>query len=193
MRTDISGNHRCSIRVRGYDYSQAGAYFLTLCTHERACFFGKFLDGKMALNDAGRMVESCWQNIPDHFPHANLDEFIIMPNHIHGIIALTDMDGTNCYRRGEKCFAPTTTTTITTTTTPHIQPKGTSKTIGSIVRGLKIGVTKWMRQNTAIRDVWQSNYWERIIRNEDEMNRIRQYILDNPAQWDMDRNNPNTM
>ena len=105
------------------------------------------------------------------------------------------MDETNVYRKGEKCFAPTTTTTITTTitttTTPHIQPKGTSKTIGSIVRGLKIGVTKWMRQNTAIRDVWQRNYWEHIIRNDDEMNRIRQYILDNPAQWDMGRNNPN--
>ena len=191
MRTDISGNHRRSIRVKDYDYSQAGAYFITICTHDRACLFGKIVDGKMTLNDAGRMAESCWQDIPDHFSHADLDEFVIMPNHIHGIIMLTDKDGTNgycrdekCYCRGEKFFAPTTA---------HVKPKGTSKTVGSIVRGFKIGVTKWMRHNTTIRDVWQRNYWEHIIRNDDEMDRIRQYILDNPAQWDMDRNNPNAV
>ena len=191
MRTDISGNHRRSIRVKDYDYSQAGAYFITICTHDRACLFGKIVDGKMTLNDAGRMAESCWEDIPDHFPHADLDEFVIMPNHIHGTIILTDKDGTNgyCrgekyYCRGEKFFAPTTA---------HGKPKGTSKTVGSIVRGFKIGVTKWMRQNTTIRDVWQRNYWEHIIRNDDEMDRIRQYILDNPAQWDMDKNNPNAV
>ncbi len=150
MRPHLSRNHRRSIRVRGYDYSQAGAYFITICTYERACLFGKIVDGKMTLNDAGRMVESCWQDIPDHFPHADLDEFVIMPNHIHGIIALRDMDETNGYRRGEKFFAPTITTA-------YVQPKKTSKTVDSIVRGFKIGVIKCMWQNTAVRDVWQRN------------------------------------
>ena len=90
------------------------------------------------------------------------------------------MNKTNMARRGEKFFAPTIA--------PH--PRGTSKTIGSTVRGFKIGVTKWMRQNRSVQHVWQRNYYERIVRNDDELNRIREYIVGNPTQWESDRENP---
>jgi len=107
----------------------------------------------MILNDAGNIANECWSDIPTHFPNVFLHEFIVMPNHIHGIIEL----------------------------------KEPSKTIGSIVRGFKIGVTKWMRQNTNVFNVWQRNYWEHIIRNENEYNRIAQYINSNPKNWEQDQ------
>ncbi len=201
MRYDPKRHHRRSIRLKGYDYSGAGAYFLTICTQNRECLFGKIVNGKMVLNDAGQAADECWRNIPHHFPHAVLDEYVIMPNHIHGIIFLKNTGavgaktmggnvgakytnvGTNV---GAKNFSPLRGRTHAPRAGIH--PRGTSKTIGSIVRGFKIGVTKWMRQNTHVKTVWQRNYWEHIVRDENELNRIRQYIIDNPAKWELDRN-----
>ena len=82
--------NRRSIRLQGYDYSQAGAYFVTICTQNKECLFGDIANGKMVLNDAGRMAEKCWCDIPVHFPHAGLDEWVIMPNHVHGILSIVD-------------------------------------------------------------------------------------------------------
>ena|GEM_PF-93119 len=191
---------RRSIRLQGYDYSQSGAYFVTICTRNRACLFGKIIDGEMELNDAGRMVEKCWYEIPAHFPHAQLDEFAVMPNHVHGIVGITNdacTNGANIGANGgmdtgmniganvgAKNFSPLRNA-------PQQRSNSTSRTIGSIVRGFKIGVTKWMRQHTTVRDVWQRNYWEHIVRNDHELNKIREYIINNPAQWAMDRENPN--
>ncbi|MDT8423033.1 MAG: transposase, partial [Desulfuromonadales bacterium] len=86
-------HQRRSIRLRDYDYSRAGAYFVTLCTFQRACLFGEVVDGEMRLNEAGRTVQKCWDDIPDHFPHVELDAFVVMPNHVHGIVVITDTDG----------------------------------------------------------------------------------------------------
>nr|WP_235269774.1 transposase [Geoalkalibacter subterraneus] len=166
--------NRRSIRLQGYDYSQAGAYFVTVCTQNRECLFGDIVNGEMRLNEAGNIARQCWDDIPIHFPHVDLDEFVIMPNHIHGIVVITG-------NVGAKNFSPLPQTT---------RPCGTSKTIGSIVRGFKIGVTKWMRNNTSIYAVWQRNYWEHIVRNEPELNRIREYIHNNTAQWEMDKLHP---
>jgi putative transposase len=170
MKYNPEIHHRRSIRLRGYDYSQAGAYFVTICTQNRECLFGDMMDGEMLLNDAGNIVHQCWDDIPNHFPHVDLDEFGVMPNHVHGIIMIVDSPSV-----GAKNFSPL---------------PGTSKTIGSIVRGFKIGVTKWMRNNTLIHDVWQRNYWEHIVRDESELNRIREYIRNNPVQWELDRLHP---
>jgi REP element-mobilizing transposase RayT len=162
--------------LKGYDYSQTGAYFVTICTRNRACLFGDIADGKMVLNGAGHAAADCWYTIPEHFPHAQLGAFMVMPNHIPGILFIVGA------AVGAKNFSP-----------PQRgqRPRGTSKTIGSIIRGFKIGVTRWMRRNTAVEHVWQRNYYERVIRNEDELNHIRQYIEGNPAQWESDRENPN--
>ena len=172
--------NRRSIRLKGYDYSRCGAYFVTICTLNRKCLFGDVVDGLMQLNDAGRMVQKCWCAIPDHFPHAQLDQFVVMPNHVHGIIMITNTTGAIV---GAKNFSPLRDAS-------RSRPCGTSRTIGSIVRGFKIGVTKWMRKHTNVNDVWQRNYWERIIRNDDELRCIREYIVNNPMKWHLDRENP---
>jgi len=219
-------HHRRSIRLKGYDYSQAGLYFVTICCQKRACLFGEIINGEMVLNDAGKIANQCWLEIPNHFPDAKLLEHIIMPNHIHGIIELAE---------AEKKSPDNTTNTIPENNNDNIGAKnishennvenigaknishennndnnGTknishennvenigaknisplqspSKTIGSIVRGFKIGVTKWMRQNTDIYDVWQRNYYEHIIRNEQSYQNISQYIINNPAKWNDDK------
>ena len=167
---------RQSLRLKGYDYSRSGAYFVTICTHNRRCLFGEIKDADMVLNQAGVAASECWRKIPEHFPQVELDAYVIMPNHVHGILVINETVGA-------KNFSPL----------PSGRPRGTSKTIGSVVRGYKIGVTKWMRQNTTACNVWQRNYYEHIIRNETELNRIREYIRNNPAQWDTDRENPRGM
>jgi len=90
MPYDPTRHHRRSIRLKGYDYSQAGAYFVTICTQDRACLFGKVVNGEMRLNDAGRMVLAEWNMLPERFPHVVLDAFVVMPNHVHGIVVITN-------------------------------------------------------------------------------------------------------
>jgi len=172
MKFNPDIHHRKSIRLRGYDYSQAGLYFITICTHERLPLFGKIDDGKMVTNDAGLVAKKCWQEIPDHFPQIILDGFVVMPNHIHGIIEIRDTVGA-------KNLLPLQNVE---TAMKH----GTSKTVGSIVRGFKIGVTKWFREHTDIHQVWQRNYHEHIIRNEEAYLNISEYIEYNPEQWQED-------
>jgi len=157
---------------------QPGAYFVTVCTRERECLFGHVVNHEMRSNDAGEVARRCWEDIPDHFPLVELDAFVIMPNHVHGIILITE----SC--TGEKSFAPTFAPTTTTA------PQSPSRTIGSIVRGFKIGVTKWFRANSDVYSVWQRGYYEHVVRNEGELTAIREYILSNPARWDEDENNP---
>ncbi|HPS31292.1 MAG TPA: hypothetical protein PLZ43_13620 [bacterium] len=171
-------HHRRSIRLRDYDYSQNGAYFVTVVAKNRENLFGEIENGEMILNDTGRMVLHCWEQISEHFPDVEIDECCVMPNHFHGVFLIN----CNCRgvdRKGEKSFAPTDTD----------MNSGTSKTVGSIVRGFKIGVTKWARKNLEIIDVWQRNYYEHVIRNESDLEKIRQYIFDNPANWENDENN----
>ncbi|NLY75111.1 MAG: hypothetical protein GX075_07375 [Firmicutes bacterium] len=194
MKYNPDKHHRRSIRLKGYDYSLIGAYFITICTKNRQCLFGEIIDDTMVLNDAGRVADNCWNNIPAHFPHVELDEWIIMPNHIHGIILIT-MHLNRDVVVGAKNFSPLPRPDIPDISDirdihdNHPRPRGTSKTIGSIVRGFKIGVTKWMRHNTDVYHVWHRNYWEHIIRNENELNKIRNYIRNNPLNWRNDKLN----
>ena len=178
-----------TIRLKNYDYSKSGAYFITIVTHNRQCIFGKISDGRMILNDGGKIAQQCWMDIPEHFPHAELDEFVIMPNHIHGIIILNEINNqtfveTNNYSslQMQQIKSPSQSSQQKSIF------RSPSKTIGSIVRGFKIGVTKWFRKQTDIYTVWQQNYYEHIIRNDDELNRIRQYIIINPSKWTLDKN-----
>ncbi|MFQ5713870.1 MAG: transposase [Candidatus Scalinduaceae bacterium] len=173
-------HHRRSIRLKDYDYSQQGGYFVTICARNRELLFGRIAEEKMLLNDAGKFANKCWLEIPEHFLHVTLDEFIVMPNHIHGIIIIDTMGNV-----GVQNFEPL-----------HKQNKYQQiipKSIGSIIRGFKIGVTKWFRKNTNIYNVWQRNYYEHIFRNEDGLNRIRECIINNPIQWQFDRENPHNI
>jgi len=157
---------------------------VTICTQDAKCLFGKIENGEIWLNEAGRVVEMCWRDIPNHFPHVTLDEFVVMPNHVHGILFIGDMPIGRA-----KDFSPLPDPTLYPKSRLK-RPSGTSKTLGSVIRGFKIGVTKWIRQNTTIQEVWQRNYWEHIVRNDSEVTSIREYIHNNPAQWELDRLHP---
>ncbi len=175
MRFNPQTHHRRSVRLPNHDYSSAGAYFVTICTRNRECLFGSVVNGVMVLNDAGRTAESYWRETPEHYPDVMADVYVVMPNHVHGILVIKNGVGANNYSPLRN------------------RPCGTSRTVGAIVRGYKIGVTKWMRENTDMHDVWQRNYYERVIRDEGELNRVRQYIADNPLKWDIDSENPNNI
>ena len=169
-RTPDSRKRR-SIRLQGYGYSQAGAYFITVCTQGRECMFGEIVDGTMRVNDAGQIVVSSWEWLATQYDHVELDTWEIMPNHLHGIIVITD----NC--RGGSRTAPT----------------GRRKAIGRLIGAFKTVSTKSINelQETPGVKLWQRNYYEHIIRNEKELDRIREYIIVNPARWDTDQENPN--
>ena len=182
MTYDPDKHHRRSIRLKGYDYAQSGAYFVTICTKDRECLFGDIVDGEMRLNDMGHMVARVWNEIPGHFPHDDVDEFIIMPNHFHGVIVIR-----NDIRRGE-VSSPSGggNDQIQGGETPPLR-----KRLGQIVAFFKYQSAKHINQSrkTPGHAVWQRNYYEHIIRCDDELNRIRQYIIDNPAQWWVDEDN----
>lgn len=144
--------HRRSIRLPGYDYASPGDYFVTICVKEHRPVFGTLVHGRVALNPVGLAARACWLDIPKHFPNAALDSFVIMPDHVHGIIRIL--------REEPGSRVPRT--------------DGTSRTVGSIVRGFKIGVVK------AGPVQWQRNYYERILRDDEARTNVRRYIAENP-------------
>ena len=186
MQTAPEPAQRRSIRLRGYDYAQAGAYFITICTHNRTHLFGTIAAGTVLTNAAGNAAADCWLQIPVHFPNVELDQWVIMPNHIHGILVITTpIKGE--FVAGVHAAANLTSPAKEKPQSPHRpQPSGTAGTIGSIVRGFKIGVTNWHRRQSIAAPIWQRNYWEHIVRDESQMQRIQNYIINNPAQWDTD-------
>ena len=174
-------HHRKSIRLRGYDYSRAGAYFVTICTHNRTPLFGDIVNGEMRLDDAGQLVQRTWEGLPRHYSHAELDAFVIMPNHIHGIIVLTPTPVGEGFKP-----APTAMTTPA--------PAATRHSLAEIIRGFKTFSARGFNElrSTPGIPLWQRNYYEHIIRNDAALDRIRQYIMDNPARWHEDPENPAT-
>lgn len=179
MKYNPEIHKRRSIRLQGYDYSKEGLYFITICVYNRQCLFGKVERGNLILNDAGIMAERCWADIPKHFPNARLHEYVVMPNHVHGIIELF-----NVANVGAENFLPLQQ--------QNQFQKMIPRSIGSIVKGFKIGVTKWFRGAMADdfpiqRIIWQRNYHEHIIRSVDSYQKISNYIINNPAKWQDDK------
>jgi hypothetical protein len=166
--------------MKGYDYSQEGLYFITICCFENKHLFGRIEGGVMVLNEAGKIAERCWEEIPEHFRDVVLHAFVIMPNHVHGILEIVGAAGA-----GAKKFSPVRDDGMIKMNSPL--PHSPSRTIGSVVRGFKIGVTKWMRQNTEVVNVWHRNYYDIIIRNEQSYDNISNYIINNPINWRDDR------
>jgi REP element-mobilizing transposase RayT len=196
VRYDPEKLHRRSIRLRGYDYTQPGAYFVTIVTRNRECLFGDVVGENMALNEYGRIVHACWKTIPDHFPNVTLDAFVVMPNHVHGIIVIDFLGATHAIAIvGARHASPLQITQRhafpppDATSTP-CGPK--RRSIGAIVGSFKSAVTKRINEmrGTPGVTIWQRNYYEHIIRSEESLNRIREYILRNPSRWDLDRENP---
>jgi len=169
-------HHRRSIRLPGYDYADAGAYFITICTHGRACLFGQVVDGEMRLNALGEIVREEWEKSATIRAEIEIGEYVIMPNHFHAIVMIG---------RGVRPDAPTENRPDTPTF--PIGPK--PKSIGALIAGFKSAATTRINQTrqTPGAPVWQSNYWEHIIRDEQSWQNIAAYIQNNPQQWEQDQ------
>jgi len=164
MRFDLDRQHRRSIRFPGNDYSRLDLYFVTICTHGRECILGEVENGEMRLTYAGRTVQWAWDALPKHYLHTRLDAFIVMPNHVHGVLKLEEQDPGSSRRHA----------------------------LGEVVRALKSFSARRInrRQGTPGAPIWQRNYYERIVRDENELENVRRYIADNPAKWADDPENP---
>ena len=164
------GRGRQSIRLPGYDYAQPGAYFITVCTYHRIHLFGEIANDIVRLSEFGHLVQAVWDDLPNHYAHVVTDAFVIMPNHIHGIIVLDPPIGAG------------------------LKPAPTKGNHGltEIVRGLKTFSARHInkRRNTTGTHIWQRGYHEHIIRNDGSIDRIREYIVNNPMKWGIDRENP---
>lgn len=185
MKYNPQIHHRRSIRLKGYDYSQAGAYFITICTKDRQRLFGEITNGEMILNEMGTIAYNEWLKTPELRPNVSLDVFVIMPNHMHGIIVINDdetgrgelhspLPPNNDANRGE-CNSPLPV--------PGTSFRSPSNNVGAIVRGYKSSVTKQINLLNYDGSVWQRNYHEHIIRNERSYQRISDYVIDNPKNW----------
>ncbi len=189
MKYDPDKHHRRSIRLPGYDYSQSGAYFVTICTDQRQCLFGDVVDGQMVLNQYGAIVAETYQWLCQRYPYLYSDEWIVMPNHFHAIMVITDqprMDADQP-RRGVSRNAPT----INEQYNVNVINKQ-RKPLGRLIGAFKTVSTKKIN---ILRDapgttIWQRNYYEHIIRNQDAMDKIRQYIINNPVSWEIDQLHP---
>ncbi len=250
MKYDPQRHHRRSIRLKGYDYTQPGGYYVTIVTQDRACLFGEVVDGKMVLNTFGRIIDYHWQKLPKHFKHIKLDVYQIMPNHLHGIIIITDHMDTKCagdtgdtenagnmvdgrdddgrdvgggdvdgrdyggrdvdgrdydgHDAGAKHSGQNISNTqdeffknalplYSSKQQSRARPRGTQPgSLGAIMQNFQSITTRKINRirKTPGKKLWQRNYWENIIRNENALNRIRKYIINNPSQWQSDKKNP---
>ena len=185
-------HHRRSIHIADYDYSTTGAYFVTICIQNRICLFGKIEGGEIQLNEAGYMVHKIWNELPEKYPGVEIDEFIVMPNNIHGIVVLNVGAG--------PCACPDANKGQ-----PKVegQPRGVAPTrlsLPDVVHRYKSFTTSEYRIGVEQLNwipfpgkLWQRNYYEHVIRNEKELNQTREYISNNPLQWALDNENPQNM
>lgn len=183
-------HHRRSIRLPARDYSAPGAYFVTIVTQGRACVFGKITSGSMQLSEPGLIARRCWCAIPEHFPNTELGAYVVMPNHIHGILILHDRVDRAAIQSPP--VGATHWVAPTTDVVHHIRPTGPPRgSIGAIIGAYKMAVTRFLRQQFgATPQVWQRNYYEHIIRDDDDWNRIHLYIESNAENWAQDDENP---
>jgi len=190
MQKRYKGRYRsATTRLRGYDYASAGWYHVVMCTQDRVCWLGDIRNGIVGLSPVGcRAYRNC-AAIPDHFDHAVMDAFIVMPNHVHAIIGLT---ASAPHHRGSDARSRVATGNEHTSTEAQANAFGPLKpgALPTIVHAYKGSVTRWARRHDAPDFEWQARFYDRIIRNERELIATRQYVLDNPRQWTQDRNYP---
>ncbi|MBI5651442.1 MAG: hypothetical protein HZC40_13520 [Chloroflexi bacterium] len=188
MPYDPFKHHRRSIRLRGYDYSQAGAYFVTICEVNRECIFGDIVNGEMCPNQFGEIVLKWWNELPNYYPPVELAEFVVMPNHLHGIIVITGV-GAGSSRPGDGQQEEREIGREIGRDDPAPTEK---RTLGQLIGYFKFQITKEINQvrDAGYAKVLQRDYYEHIVRNEREWNAIAEYIRNNPANWRADLDNP---
>lgn len=164
-----------SIRLKDWDYSTPWWYYVTINTGDHACWFGEVTKSKVVLSELGNVAENYWKEVPKHYPSVELDEYVIMPNHIHGIIILNNVE--TCHgkslQRHERKFS---------------QPVKNS--LSMIINQFKGAVKRWCNKNKRGDFFWQPRFYDRIIRNEPELFQIRKYIEQNPLKWEIEKNTP---
>ncbi|MDP9371527.1 MAG: transposase [Chloroflexota bacterium] len=209
MRYDPRVHHRRSIRLKGYDYSQAGAYFVTICVRWRERLLGEVVDGETCPNAYGAIVARCWDDLPRHYPTVELDAFVVMPNHVHGVILLTNPvagdvgAGLKPARSQAAALSPASVATERSGAGLKPAPTGDGaivdemagekrRALSEIVRAFKTFSARRINEarGTAGSPVWQRGYWDHIIRNDRSLRRFQAYIIDNPARWEMDQLHP---
>jgi REP element-mobilizing transposase RayT len=170
---------RKRLRLHGYDYTEPGAYFVTICVSDRSCLFGDIVEGSVRLSELGRIVHERWIALPQHHRFFELDAFVVMPNHVHGVLnLLADAD------RGRA--------STTVMSAAHRRHGAACDSLGSVVGSFKAAVTRAARRQGALgmRRLWQQGFYEHVVRNDFALNRIRQYIAANPGNWSSDPENP---
>ena len=184
MKYDPKKHHRKSIRLEGYDYSQDGMYYVTVCEKSGKSVFGEVIKSEVRLSAWGEIVRDCWEDIPNHFENAEVDVSVIMPNHIHGIVILgKSLVGTRHAvslraipnQKGEQFAEPV------------------CGSLSTILRSFKSAVTRQAHLDGYSAFVWQSRFYEHVIRDGEDLDRIREYILENPANWRSDEYYPGNM
>lgn len=196
MKYNPNIHHRRSIRLKGYDYSQAGLYFVTICVQHREHLLGEIENGKMILNDAGMMVETEWLKLQERFKNIRLHEYVVMPNHFHAILEIVNVvEATLVVVQKEEGQPQGIAPTIPVSPTDNGQPQGgasttKNKTLGNILGAFQSIVTveyirgvKTLGWRPFDGKLWQRNYYEHIIRNEQSYQNISNYIINNPAKW----------
>lgn len=203
MVFDPEIHHRHSVRVRGYDYSQPGAYFVTICELRKQCIFGQVRGAEVELNRLGEMVRACWLWLGKHYEYVFPDEWIVMPNHLHGIVVIQELDekgegrhvlrypgdsATNGVSAGGSRTAPTNVATVGSHGGGSRSAPTRRKPLGSLIGAFKTVSTKRVNElrGTPSAVLWQRSYYEHIVRNEVELGQIRQYIRTNPLMWHSD-------
>ena len=173
VNPDPSSPHRKNLRIPDFDYSQPGSYYVSIVTQGRRKLFGQIVDGEMVLNDIGKMVEEVWVAIPEHFPNVELGEFVVMPNHFHGVITITV---------GARHAVPR----------PVSEKEGFGKpvsgSLSTILRSFKSATTKAFHEFSRDSEdrLWQRSFYEHVIQNERDYRAIYEYIVANPMNWEMD-------
>jgi REP element-mobilizing transposase RayT len=209
MTHDSQKYNRRSIRLRDYDYTSPGAYFITICTQDRKSIFGEIVNNEMQLNELGESLQLIWNALPERFSNLELDHFVIMPDHIHGIIIIKETNfifAEDSYKselperfrnstyskratnRVSASFAPPHprgAINRAPTELPSLRPADKNRILplGEVIRTFKAVTAHKIHSQGRLDFKWQRNYHEHIIRKDDDLDRVRQYIIDNPAQW----------
>ena len=181
---------RRSIRLQSYDYSSPGEYFVTICIQDRRPLFGDVVDGEMRLNRLGRIAWERWYQIPDRFKNVTLDVFVVMPNHVHGIIGIESNPVAAIHELQQRGANPENRDDLKFNSEEY-RKRRRQMLLPKIIGWYKMNVSK--QANIIIKKTgnrfWQRNYYEHIIRDDQALNRIRNYIIHNPSKWERDRNN----
>ena len=185
MKDGPDTHHRRSIRLPGYDYSQPGAYYVTVCAHEKKHLFGEIIEGEMKPNQHAEVVRRVWEGLTRRYPAVQVDAFVVMPNHIHGVIVVGavrephEVGAIHELPQGEYQRAV------------HEPPLRRRMLLPIVLGYFKMQTSKRINEmrDTPGAPVWQRNYYEHVVRNEDELGKIREYIATNPLRWVRDPEN----